>query len=367
MKVALVHDHLIQIGGAEKVLQVLARMYPDAPIFTLLYEEKNMNGLFPKDRIRPSFLQKWPLALSHYQWYLPLMPHATESYDLSGFDLVISSASGMAKGVITGPETTHICYCHTPTRYLWSHTHEHLKTLKRNRLTKYGIYPFLPSLRTWDFQAAQRPNFMVANSETVKARIEKYYHRDSTVIFPPVETKKFSVSEKPGEYFLIGGRLVAYKRYDIAIRAMNAIGARLKVFGTGPEEKFLRSIAKPNIEFVGPVDDVVKAELYKNAIAFLHPHVEDFGITAVESMASGRPVIAFGEGGAAETVVPGLTGLFMGEQTPESLLSAIDKFRPQDFDPKKIAEHAENFSEERFIERMSAFVAQKMDAQKQAQ
>lgn len=361
LKVALVHDHLTQMGGAEKVLQVLARMYPEAPIFTLLYDKKRLGNIFPKERIKTSFLQNMPLALAHPQWYLPLMPLATELYPLSGYDLVISSTSAMAKGAITGPETLHICYCHTPTRYLWSETHEYIKSLKRHRLTKYLAYPFLPGLRLWDAAASARPEVMVANSATVAERIAKYYRRASTVIFPPVETTQFTPQTAPvngpGAYFLAGGRLVAYKRFDLTIQAFNRTDQRLKIFGDGPEFVTLRALARPNIEFVGAVSEAEKAQLFAGALAFINPQVEDFGITVVESLAAGRPVIAFAAGGATETVVEGQTGLFFREQTPEALVEVLGRFRSEDFDPAKLKQAAENFSVAQFEARFRALVA----------
>jgi glycosyltransferase involved in cell wall biosynthesis len=356
MKIALVHDQLLQRGGAENVLEIFARMYPDAPIYTLFYDPKRMGAKFPPSRVRPSFLNTLPGAKNHYQWYLTMMPLATESYDLRGFDVVLSSASAFAKGALIHPGTKHICYCHTPTRYLWSDTHTYINELKRSWIVKLGVKPFLPLLRMWDRQAADRVDAFIANSNTVGARIKQYYHRDSEVIYPPVDLKKFSISPKIGNYFLVGGRLVGYKRFDLVVRAFSQTGIPLKVFGEGPELKNLKKIAKNNVEFLGAVDDAAKAELYRNARAFIHPHVEDFGITAVESMASGRPVIAFGVGGAVETVVPGKTGIFMEEQIWEDLADIAIRFKDSDWNPAEIRKHAEQFSEEHFEEQIQEAV-----------
>ncbi len=356
MKIALIHDHLIQEGGAERVLQTFARIWPDAPIYTLLYDKEKLGGLFPPEKVRTSFLQHYPGALKHYQWFLPLMPTATESYDLSEFDVVLSSSSAMAKGVITRSNTLHFCYCHTPTRYLWSDTHRYIEELKYPRLVKKVIPYSLTRLRAWDQLAAQRVDHYVANSKTVADRITKYYRRDSVIIHPPVDTEHFKPASTVGDYYLIGGRLVAYKRFDIAIKAFNRLGIKLKVFGTGPEEAKLRAMAKPHIEFLGKVPEADLPELFAKAIAFIHPHVEDFGITAVESMAAGRPVIAFAQGGACETVVEKKTGKFFDDQTWESLADTIVRFKPEEYDPAVISAYAAQFGAERFTKEIKTLI-----------
>src|SRR3989338_2046730 len=298
MKIALIHDHLIQEGGAERVLQNFSGIWPSAPIYSLLYDQEKLGEIFKDKDIRTSFLQNWPGALKHYQWFLPFMPTATESYDLMEYDVILSSCSAMAKGVITRSNTLHFCYCHTPTRYLWSDTHRYLEELKYNRLIKKIIPPILTKLRSWDQLAAQRVDFFIANSKNVADRIKKYYRRDSLIIHPRVATKKFYISENIGRYFLCGGRLVGYKRFDLAILAFNRLGIPLKIFGQGPEEKKLRSLAKPNVEFLGKLSQAELTKFYSQAIAFIHPQIEDFGITAVESMAAGRPAISYAAGGA---------------------------------------------------------------------
>ncbi|MFA6215743.1 MAG: glycosyltransferase [Patescibacteria group bacterium] len=348
MKVALIHDHLIQEGGAERVLQVFLEMWPEAPTYTLLYDREKLGQIFKDKDIRTSFLQNWPAALKHYQWFLPLMPTATESYDLMDYDVVLSSCSAMAKGIITRSNTLHFCYCHTPTRYLWSDTHRYVEELKYNRLVKKIIPLILNQLRIWDQLSAQRVDYFIANSKNVADRIKKYYRRDSLIIHPPVDTNNFQISPAVGKYFLTGGRLVAYKRFDIAIKAFNRLGIPLKIFGTGPEEKNLKNLAKQNIEFLGKISQTELAKLYSEAVAFVHPQIEDFGITAVESMACGRPVIALAAGGACETVVEGQTGKFFDEQTWEALADAIVRFKPENYDPIKIKNYAEQFSTERF-------------------
>lgn len=357
MKIALVHDFLVQAGGAEKTLEVFQDIWPEAPTYTLFFDPKKFPSLRGRD-IRTSFLQKLPLALKKYQWYIMLMPTATEHYDLSAFDIVVSSTSAFAKGVITRPGAIHVCYCHTPTRYLWSDTHSYIEELRVPGFIKAILPPLLSRLRSWDQQAADRVDAFIANSKTVQDRIQKYYHHDSTIIYPPVDTHTFHLSHAPKEYFLTGGRLVPYKRYDLVIEAANKTGIPLKIFGDGPVEAELRKIARPNIEFLGRVNDKQKAELYANARAFIHPQEEDFGITAVESMASGRPVIAYRKGGATETVVEGLSGEFLETQTWEELADHLIRFEDKAYDPIAIKHYAERFSRKRFIEEMKTFVEQ---------
>ncbi|MAF14180.1 MAG: glycosyl transferase [Parcubacteria group bacterium] len=367
MKLALIHDHLTQEGGAEKVLKVFHDIYPKAPTYTLFYDKKKMSKVFEGKDIRTSFLQNWPGALKHYQWFLPFMPTATESYDLMDYDVVISSSSAMSKGVITRSNTLHFCYCHTPTRYLWSDTHRYIDELKYNRLIKRFIPPVLTKLRAWDQLAAQRVDFFIANSKNVADRIQKYYRRDSIIIHPPVATNQFKISDKIENYYLTGGRLVAYKRFDIAIQAFNRLGIPLKIFGSGPELNNLKRLAKSNIEFLDRVSQDELAKLYSRATAFVHPQIEDFGITAVESMAAGRPVIAYAAGGACETVVDKKTGKFFDEQTWEALADAIVRFKPEDFKPEEVKNYAQQFSEERFKKEITNLVEAEWEKLKSTQ
>lgn len=358
MKIALVHEHLAQDGGAEKVLKVFQDIYPEAPTYTLVYDKKMANPVFLGKDIRTSFLQKIPLGVKKYKWLLLLMPTAVEGYDLSEYDVVLSSASAFAKGVITLPKTVHICYCHSPTRYLWSDTHSYVGELPFSRVIKKIIPYYLSRLRMWDRLAADRVDFFVANSKNVQKRIEKYYQRKSTVILPPVETTQFDVSDKIGNYYLIGGRLVAYKRYDLAIKAFSKLGIPLKVFGEGPELSKLRENAKSNIEFLGKVTPDQLKDLYRRCLAFLHPQEEDFGITPVEAMASGRPVIAFGAGGALETVIDGQTGVFFDDQEWEALADAVIRFKPENYDSAAIKKHAFEFDTVKFQEKIRNYVEQ---------
>jgi len=360
MKVALIHDHLAQEGGAEKVLQVLSELFPEAPIYTLLYEPKNADKYFKDKRIETSIIQKLPGGIKHYQWYMPFMPMAVEFFDLRQYDLIISNTSAFAKGVITSPHSLHICCCHTPTRYLWDYTHQYINELKYNKYFKKIISLFLNYIRLWDRQAADRVDKYIANSKNVRTRIKKYYRRDSKVIYPPVEVNQFYISEPSSNpYFLIGTRLAPYKRVDIVVEAFRAMpDKKLKIFGDGVDMDRLKKIAgnSSNIEFLGRVDESTKAKLYSQCQAFLNPQEEDFGITAIEAMSSGRPVIAFNKGGAKETVIAGKTGVFFNEQTPATIIQAIKDFSNTNWQPADIREHAKQFSTDRFKNEVMDFV-----------
>lgn len=358
-KVALVHDHLAQDGGAERVLMTLKEIFPAAPIFTLIIDKKNTNNFFLDKEIKTSFLQKIPLGVKRYQWWLALMPLATERHNLTGYDLVISSASAFSKGVITSPASQHICYCYTPTRFLWSDSYSYVEGLKVNPLIKM-ILPFtLNKLRAWDKSAADKVGFFIASSQTVKERIQKYYQRDSQVVYPPVAIDNFYISNRPKKYYLAGGRLVPYKKIDLAVAAFSRLGIPLKIFGVGPEMKYLKKLArwrgraKSNIEFLGKVSDEAKKNLFADCLAYLNPQEEDFGITAVEAMASGRPVIAYKAGGATETVIEGETGEFFEEQWWEELADKIIRFDEQKYNPEFIRNHARNFSLDNFKRRIN--------------
>ena len=344
MKVALVHDHLTQYGGAERVLEALQAIWPEAPTYTLRYDPQTMGQTFAHKDIRTSFLERLPFARRAFRWFLPLMPLATESYDLTDFDVVISNSSAFSKGVITAPHALHICYCHTPTRYLWSDSESYVDELRAPKIVKAVLPLLLHKLRSWDQLAAQRVDHFVANSHTVKNRIDKYYRRPSQVIYPPVDTDKFTISNDPKTYYLTGGRLVAYKRFDLVVDAFTKLGKPLKIFGSGPELAELKRRAGKNIEFVGRVSDDERARLFAGAVAFINPQEEDFGITPVESMAAGRPVIAYRRGGALETVIDGVTGILFDEQSWEELADLVLRFDESKFNPVAIKAHAEQFA-----------------------
>ena len=358
MRVALIHDHLAQDGGAEKVLKVLADEYKQASIYTLLYEKDNVDKYFKDRKIHTSIIQRLPFGVKHYKWYMPFMPMAVEFFDLRNYDVVISDVSGFAKGVITSTHTPHICYCHTPTRYLWDYTHQYINELNYNKYFKKLISLVLNYMRMWDRLAADRVDYFMANSKTVQKRIKKYYRRESTVIYPPVEVDNFSISDTIGDYFLIGGRLAPYKRVDIVIKAFKKTDKKLKIFGSGVDIQRLKKIAglSPNIEFLGRVNDKELAELYSKCLAFINPQEEDFGITQVEAMASGRPVIAYKRGGAVEIIEEGKTGFFFDKQKPDAIQYLIESFNSNSFDPRYIKNYAEKFSSERFKREIKDYI-----------
>lgn len=356
MKIALVHDYLAQDGGAEKVLDQFHQMWPDAPIFVLFYDEHGLPRYQQAD-IRESRIAKLPLGRKKYQWYLPLMPNATEQHDLSGFDVILSSVSAFAKGVRPAPGAVHISYCHTPTRYLWSDSDTYVKDLKYPFFIKACIPPLLRRLRNWDKDSTNRVDYFIANSKTVQGRIQKYYDRESHIIHPPVDVSNFYVSPEVGDYFLAGGRIAAYKRFDLIIQVFNRLGYKLKIFGTGPSWwDDIKNSAKSNIEFLGRVSDEEKYELYSKAKAYIHPQVEDFGITPIESMASGRPVIAYNRGGAVETVLQGETGVLFKPQSWEALLDAVLNFDETAWDSQAIRDHAMQYDAKRFEQEVKAFI-----------
>jgi glycosyltransferase involved in cell wall biosynthesis len=356
-RVALVHDYLVQDGGAERTLLALHELYPRAPIFTLFHDPARTHTGFKDADIRTSHLQKKPFAVRHYQWYLPFMAEAVESLDLSGFDLVLSNSSSFAKGVLADPHALHLCYMHTPTRFLWQERLGYVNELPRPKLVKRFLPSYLHHLRQWDAAAARRPDYIFTNSRTSQERIRRYYQRDAEILAPPVDVDRIPLSTKPGVYWLTGGRLVAYKRFDLVVKAFAKLNVPLKIFGEGPELEKLRKMAGPKTEFLGHIPDETKIQLFREAIAFLHPQIEDFGITAVEAMAAGRPIIAFGHGGAAETVMDGVTGTFFEVQCWEDVGNAALRFDPSRFDPREIRRHAETFGKTRFLRQMQERVA----------
>jgi len=354
MKVAIVHDYLNQYGGAERVLEVLCELFPRAPIYTLIYDPEKTGFAFKDREIKTSFLQKIPLAKNHHRLFPLLMPIAIEQFDLGYFDLVISNSASFGKGVVTKPETKHICYCMTPTRFLWGGSHRFVREFD----LPWPVRKFLPLamsyLRSWDQNAAQRPDSFIAISEFIRRKIKKYYHRSARVVHPPVTLENFSLSDRVPEYFLMVGRLVPYKRFDLAIKAFNQLGYPLKIIGSGPQLRELRRMARPNIEFVGLVPDLKLSRYYQKARAVIFPQEEDFGIVPLEAMASGVSVIAYGAGGALETVLAEKTGVFFEEQTPEALIGAIRRWEKIKFQPKLIRGQAGNFERAIFKKKITA-------------
>lgn len=368
MKVALVHDYLNQMGGAERVVIALHELFPDAPIYTSIYDPARVDPVFQKMDIRTSFMQKLPLVTKHHQPYLPLYPFAMEKLDLRGYDLVLSSSSAFGKGVITRPETLHICYCHTPMRWCWNYE----EYVERERLGKVAraILPFLiTKLRTWDQISAMRVDHFVANSPIVVERIRKYYRREAIYIPPPVEASRFPFdpTTETENYFLILSRLVPYKRIDLAIEACNQLQLPLVIIGGGRDLERLKRIAGPTIRFLGKLPDEEVLHYYTHCRAFIFPGEEDFGITPLEAQACGRPVIAYGAGGALATIVDGITGRFFHEQTVESLATVLASFNEQMFNPYVIHNHALEFDIPRFRRRILQFIETKMNEGKLAQ
>lgn len=358
MKVAIIHDFLTQAGGAERVVEALHQIWPEAPIFTSVYDPGNTFPSFRQMDIRTSFLQKVPLAATnrHHKKFLTLFPMAFEMLDLRGYDMVFSNTTCFSKGVITYPETCHICYCHTPSRFAWRYE-EYVSQGNFSRLERL-VMPFvIHRLRAWDWQAAQRVDYFLGNSHNIVRRIQKFYGRTAEVLYPPVDTERFHVEPRPqSDYLLVVSRFLPYKRVDLAVQAATQLGVKLKVVGSGPDESRLRAQAGPTVEFLGRLPDGQVEALFANCRAFLFPGEEDFGIAPVEAMAAGRPVIAFRAGGAMETVADGLTGVFFDEPTAESLAGAIRRLDDLSVDAMRIRTHAQTFGLDRFRDRLQHLV-----------
>ncbi len=361
MKVALVHDYLNQMGGAERVVMAFHEIFPDAPIYTSIYDPQRVDPAFQKMDIRTSFMQRLPLVTKHHQPYLPFYPFAMESLDLRGYNVVLSSSSAFGKGVITRPETMHICYCHTPMRWCWNYA-DYVEREQLGNVARKVLPFFITGLRIWDQTSAMRVDHFIANSPVIAERIQKYYRRDSVVIPPPVETGRFPFDPtiQPEDYFLILGRLIPYKRVDLAIEACTKLKLPLVVIGGGRDLERLKQVAGPTIRFMGRLSDEEVIHYYTHCRAFLFPGEEDFGITPLEAQAAGRPVIAYGAGGALTSVVDGVTGTFFYEQTVESLATVLAGFDERIFDPQVIRNHALEFDMPRFRRRILQFIEAKL-------
>jgi len=367
-KVALVHDWLTGMRGGERCLEVFCELFPSADLYTLLHVPGSVSPAIESRRIVTSFIQRLPQAERRYRHYLPLFPAAVRAFDLRGYDLVLSSSHAVAKSVRVPPGALHVCYCFTPMRYVWDLYDDYFGP-PAGLAARLVMPPVAAWLRRWDRRTAAGVDQFVAISHFVADRIRRAYGRDADVIYPPVDVSRFRVDGGPGEFYLVVSALTPYKRVDLAVEACNRLGRRLVVVGSGPEARRLRALAGPTVELLGWRDDVQTAELYARCRALLFPPLEDFGITPLEAMAAGRPVIAFGEGGARETVVPPgegepPTGFFFERQTVEGLVDAIRRFEASahQFEPKALRRRAEAFDRPLFRERVHAYLRARVEA-----
>ena len=354
MRVAIIHDYLNQYGGAERVLEAIHELFPNAPVFTSIYDANKMPAHYRTWDIRTSWMQGLPGWKRLFRHYMPLYPSAFESFDLSEYELVLSSSSAFAKGVIPGAYAKHICYCHTPMRFAWR-TEAYVEREQISAPQRGILSILLTYVRLWDVLNSQRVDTFVANSREVAARIRRYYRRDSVIIHPPVEMCAYEPCA-PEDFYLAGGRLVPYKRLDLVIAAFSALKLPLVVFGEGRDRTNLEAQAGPNIRFLGHVSEDERRELFARCRAFVFPGEEDFGITPLEAMAAGRPVIAYAAGGALDTVIPEVTGRFFHQSTAAALAVAIAASRSDQYDAAHIRRHAEGFSREVFQQRMRELI-----------
>ena len=384
LKVALVHDFLTQYGGGERVLEVLSEMFPEALIYTLLYDKEKMRGKFKNKKIHTSFLQKFPRALrKRYKWLLPFFPVAPETFDLRDFDLILSSSGAWSKGIITRLNTIHICYLHSPMRFVWDNNEQYLEQQKKSFLTNFFVRKILSYIRVWDKVAADRPDYLISNSKYTRERVKKYYGRESEVIYPPVEIKsqipnpniqintndqnsniktgnssdtKYQMPDT--KYFLVVSRLSPYKKIDAVVEAFNQLKLPLVIVGEGAERRNLEKNAKSNIKFLGWQSDSKLPEIYRNARAFIFAGVDDFGIAPVEAMSQGLPVIAVRQGGIEEIMIESKTGEFFDEEKPESIITGVKKFMENEgkYDREAIVSRAKEFSKERFIKELGEYI-----------
>ncbi len=348
MKIALVHEMLVKLGGAERVLKVFSDIFPNSSIYTLVCDDKKTSDWFGDNKIKTSKLQKIYKRFGKLKFLLPKMSGAIEEFDFSDYNLVISSSSAFAHGIKTNGNTKHICYCHSPMRYAWDYTHEYTKNY--SPIKKLLVANILKKIRMWDYKVSDRADLIIANSKHVQKRIKKYWRKDCDVIYPPVNVKKFNANPNHEDYFLIVSALTEFKKIDLAIHAFNKIGRKLVIIGNGGQRKYLESIANDNIEFLGFKDDDVVKEYMENCRAFIFPGEEDFGITPVEAMAAGKPVLAYGYGGVLETVQAGTSGEFFYKPTSDSLIDGLARLLANEdkYDYKEIRKIADGFDEEVF-------------------
>lgn len=361
LKVALVHDWLVGRGGGERVLYDIHTLFPDAPIYTLVYDQDKAPEWCKECDIRTTYIQKWPGAKSHHKLLLSFMPKAWEALDLTEYDLVISCCASCCKGVITRPDALHVCYSFSPTRYVWDLYYDYLENT--NAIKRFFMKRMIHKVRLWDFQAAQRVDHFAADSNFVGSRIKKYYRRDFTTIYPGTRINEYPITEMPDDYYLVVARFVRYKRVDLAIEACNQLKKKLVVIGSGgEEEERLKKLAGDTVEFLGRVSDEEMERYYSRAKAFLFPGIEDYGITPVEAMSAGVPVLAFGKGGALETVQDGKTGLYFHDQTVSGLVHCIEEFERNGvaYSRQQIHDYSLNFSDEIFKGNFTNFLKDKL-------
>ncbi len=364
-KTAIIHDWFCNMGGGDKVAEAFLDVVGESPIYTCCYLEKSLTSRLKKADIRTSFLQKrLKQKKDNHQSFLPLMPIAFESFNLNSFDIVISSSSCCAKGVITNPNTIHICYCHTPMRYAWEYFYEYTEHM--GNIKKFMVGILMNYMRIWDVISANRVDYFVANSKNVANRIRKHYRREALVIYPPVNINYFVPGKEDGDFYLCVSRLVKYKRIDLAIKACNKLKRPLVVIGQGAEAGYLKGIAGATVTVLERQSDEVILQYYQKCKAFIFPGEEDFGMTPVEAQACGRPVIAYARGGALETVIDGETGVLFEHQTEESLIKSIQRFESLKFSKERCIQNAGQFSEDLFIEKMRDFIINVVEDRKKA-
>jgi glycosyltransferase involved in cell wall biosynthesis len=360
IRVAIVHDYLNQMGGAERVVAVLHRMFPEAPIYTTIVDREKLVPELEQADIRTTWMQRIPGVLKRFKLFFWLYPFAVRSMKLDDYDLILSSSSAYAKGAKAAPGATHICYCHTPMRFAWDFD-TYMEGMRVPGLVKRIARLATAPLRSWDVAASSGVHHFIANSTVVRERIERHYSRSSSILYPPVDVRRFSVSRSTiGDYYLIVSRLVSYKKLDLAVEACTRLGKPLVVIGDGPDRARLEAMAGPTVKFKGRLPDWQVVDYMKRCKAFLFPGLEDFGITPLEVNACGRPVIAFRGGGALDTIKPGLNGMYFEQQTADSLADALGRFDGESWDPSAIRAHAESFGEERFVQQLEAFIQSRL-------
>lgn len=360
MKIAIVHDWLTNMGGAENLIINFHEIYPEAPIYTSIYNPDKLDNRLKNIDVRTSFIQKKKKKITNHKRYFPLMPMAFENMNLNEFDVILSSSTCCAKGVIPRPGALHICYCNTPMRYAWEKREDYVKDTGKLKRKLIGILTHY--MRIWDVTSSNRVDYFIANSTAVQQRIKNYYRRDSVVINPAVRCNLFNISDIDKDYYFIVSRLVSYKKFDLAVQACKELNKKLIIIGDGPEKENLQHLANnnENIKFLGRQDDNEVQKYMSECKAFLFPGEEDFGITPVEAMACGRPVIAYGRGGVLDTVIDGKTGVLFENQTVDDLKNAILKFENMSFSKQEIRNHALKFDESEFKKKIQYFIEEKM-------